>query len=198
MKRWVLLCGAILVFAGYASAQDHPTAEAFGGYSYLRENPDNGYAGVGYNGGSGSISVNPTSWLGVVADFGGYHWSGSENGGNFDFSEFSYLVGPKFALRRGRFTPFVQTLFGGLRLSGTSCFEDDGAAPRHHRETSGDCSSGNNSGFATAIGGGIDWNATDHIGVRLAQAEYVLSQLSYFNPTHQNNFRYSVGVVFRW
>jgi outer membrane immunogenic protein len=198
MKRWALLCAALLVSAGYASAQDHPTAEAFGGYSYLRVNPDNGYPGENFNGGSGSISVNPLPWLGVVADFGGYKWSGSANGGDFDFTVFSYLVGPKFALRRGRFTPFAQTLFGGARLSGSSCFEDDVSIRRHREGGTGGCENGNDSGFATALGGGVDWNFTDHIGVRLAQAEYVLSQLSFYNNSHQNNFRFSTGVVFRW
>lgn len=196
MKRWGLLCGALLVFAGYASAQDHPVAEAFGGYSYLRVNPDNGYPTYGYNGGSGSIAVNPTSWIGVVADFGGYHWGGTPEFN--DFNEFTYLVGPKFAFRHGPITPFVQTLFGGDRLSGNVCEVDDGVKlSSRRRETSG-CEYGNNSGFATAIGGGLDWNATKHIGLRLVQAEYLLTKLSFFNNTHQDNFRYSVGVVFRW
>jgi len=180
MKKWALRCGALLVFAGHASAQDHPWGEVFGGYSYVRVNPGNGFPGESFNGGSGSFSFNPTPWLGIVSDFGGYHWSGEGS----DFTVFSYLFGPKIAFRQAPFTPFVQALFGGVRLSGTEC--DSG------------CGSGSNTGFATALGGGVDWNVSNHFGLRLVQAEYVLTKLSFFNATHQNNFRLSAGLVVRF
>jgi hypothetical protein len=45
------------------------------------------------------------------------------------------------------------------------------------------------------VGGGLDWNATEHIGVRLIQAEYLLTD---FVSTRQNNARISAGVVFRF
>ena len=44
-------------------------------------------------------------------------------------------------------------------------------------------------------GGGVDWNATTHIGIRLIQAEYLMTR--FFSET-QNNVRVSTGVVFRW
>src|SRR5271157_3397222 len=109
MKRLALLCGAVLLFAGMASAQENPKVEVFGGYSYLRVNPGFGAPGLNFNGGSGSLSYNPNSWLGLVGDFGGYHWS--QSGG--DANVVTYLFGPKIALRHGPVTPFVQTLFGG-------------------------------------------------------------------------------------
>jgi uncharacterized hydantoinase/oxoprolinase family protein len=46
-----------------------------------------------------------------------------------------------------------------------------------------------------ALGGGLDWNATPHIGVRLIQAEYLMTQ---FGSTTQNGVRISAGVVFRF
>ena len=198
MKKWALLCGALLVFAGHASAQDHPWGEVFGGYSYVRVNPGNGFPGESFNGGSGSFSFNPTPWLGIVSDFGGYHWSGSFEGVSSDFTAFSYLVGPKFTWRHGRITPFAQALFGGLRISGSNCYADDDAHVRRQGGEGSDCENGNDSGFATALGGGLDWNATSHLGIRLVQAEYVLSELSFFSASHQNNFRFSTGVVIRW
>jgi outer membrane immunogenic protein len=197
MKRWAVLCAALLVFAGYASAQDHPMFEGFGGYSYVRVNPDNGFPGENFNGGSGSFAFNPISWLGVVADLGGYHWTGTSDDVSSDFTAFSYLFGPKVAFRHGPITPFAQALFGGVRLSGSVCGEDDDGA-RVRRQTGGDCESGSSTGFATAIGGGLDWNATSHLGIRLVQAEYVLTEIGFYSNTHQNNFRYSAGVVVRW
>ena len=180
MKRLALLCGAMLLFAGLASAQDEaPKVEAFGGYSYLRVNPGAGATGSNFNGGSGSLAYNLTPMFGVVADFGGYHWSNS--GG--DATAVSYLFGPKVALRRGPITPFAQVLFGGVHGSGTLSL-----------------GTGSANAFAMAAGGGVDWNATQHIGIRLIQAEYVLTKFNEGTgrPDHQNNVRISTGVVFRW
>jgi len=166
MKRLALLCGAMLLFAGMASAQDEaPKVEAFGGYSYVRVNPGFDEPGLNFNGGSGSLAYNFTPMLGVVADFGGYHWS--QDGA--DATVVSYLFGPKVALRHGPITPYVQ---------GEGCSE-----------------SGSANTFAMTLGGGVDWNATPHIGVRVIQAEYFMTR--FFSNT-QNNARISTGVVFRW
>ena len=172
MKRWALLCGAMLLFAGIASAQETPKVEVFGGYPFARLSAQ-GF-GVNFNGGSASVSYNPNNWLGLVADFGGYH-------GGVDFGNanvYTYLFGPKVAFRRNSVTPFVQTLFGGA----------------HATAGSGDVSGSANS-FAMTLGGGLDWNATPHIGVRLVQAEYFMTR---FASTTENGTRISAGVVFRW
>jgi opacity protein-like surface antigen len=190
MKRLALLCGALLLFAGIASAQDSPKVEAFGGYSYLRVNPGNGASGLNFNGGSGSLAYNFTPMLGVVADFGGYHWSQ----GNADATAVSYLFGPKLALRHGPITPFAQVLFGGAHVSG-SASGCDGARVRPQGGFGGGCGSGSDNAFSMTAGGGLDWNATTHIGIRVIQAEYLMTR---FGSETQNNARISTGVVFRW
>lgn len=165
------MCGAMLLFAAVASAQDNPKAEVFGGYSYLRVNPGSGISGQNFNGGSGSVSFNPNSWLGIVADVGVYHASI----GGVGFNVVSYTFGPKLAYRKNdKVTPFAQVLFGGARIS---------------------ASGGSENGFAMALGGGFDWNATEHLGIRLIQGEYVMTR---FSSDTQNNARISAGVVFRW
>ena len=191
MNRLALLCGALLIFAGAASAQDFPKFEAFGGYSYLHvsENGD----GINFNGGSGSVAYNFNSLLGVVADFGGYH--GSQNfgeGENVSINVVTYLFGPKVSLRHGKFTPFAQALFGGAHGSFNATEVCDARV-----RGQGDCGNENTSdnGFSLAVGGGVDWNATTHIGIRLIQAEYLMTQ--FLNST-QNNARISTGVTFRW
>jgi opacity protein-like surface antigen len=193
MKRLALLCGALLLFSGVASAQDSPKVEAFGGYSYLRVNPGSGASGLNFNGGSGSLAYNFTPMLGVVADFGGYHWS--QNGA--DATAVSYLFGPKIALRHGPITPFAQVLFGGAHISGSGCEESVVVNGKVHREGGGGigCGSGSDNSFSLAAGGGLDWNATTHIGIRVIQAEYVMTR---FGGDTQNNARISTGVVFRW
>jgi len=191
MKKLMLLCAATLLLAGIASAQDEaPKVEAFGGYSYLRVNPGFGAPGLNFNGGSGSLAYNFTPMLGVVADFGGYHWS--QNGA--DATAVSYLFGPKLALRHGPITPFAQVLFGGAHLSGSGggCA---GIAGRVRSQGIITCGSGSDNGFAMTIGGGLDWNATEHIGIRVIQAEYLMTR---FASNAQNNARISAGVVLRW
>jgi opacity protein-like surface antigen len=192
MKRLALLCGALLLFAGVASAQDSPKAEVFGGYSYLHVS-DNG-AGASFNGGSGSIAYNLTPMFGIVGDFGGYHWSK----GGVDANVISYLFGPKVALRHGPITPFAQVLFGGGHLSGSA---NNCGTARVHREGGGfigGCGSASENAFAMTVGGGVDWNATPHIGIRLIQAEYMLTKFNDGLNDRQNNARISTGVVFRW
>ncbi|MGA8767592.1 MAG: hypothetical protein WB559_11270, partial [Candidatus Acidiferrales bacterium] len=55
--------------------------------------------------------------------------------------------------------------------------------------------SGSENAFAMTAGGGVDWNATTHIGIRLIQAEYLMTR---FASETQNNARISAGVVFRF
>jgi opacity protein-like surface antigen len=198
MKRWVLFCVVTLLFAGVLSAQgtdtDAPKVEVFGGYSYLRFNPGMGVSGVNFNGGSGSIAYNLTPSIGIVGDIGGYHYS--QSGGTANV--ISYLFGPKIAMRRGPITPFAQVLFGGAHgsLNGGTCA---GARVRPEGTIVSGCGSTSENAFAMALGGGVDWNATDHIGIRLIQAEYLLTRFGFGGPTYsQNNARISAGVVFRF
>ena len=179
MKRWALLCGIMLLSAVAAPAQSTPKVEVFGGYSYLHTS----LSGTGFtanlNGGSASVSVNPTSWLGLVGDFGGYHAGVNSFDSGIDGELYTYMFGPKTTFRLGRITPFIQTLFGGVHSSAGSAY-------------------GSQNAFAMATGGGLDWNASEHLGVRLVQAEYLLTMLNDNANNRQNNARISAGVVFRW
>ncbi len=190
-KRWLWLCGMILLFASAAAAQDEaPRAEVFAGYSYVRVNT--GFTpGVNFNGGSAAFSYNPTGWLGLVGDFGGYH--GEQFGVGADL--YTYLFGPKLALRRGAFTPYVQTLFGGAHGEvAAPCMLGQGKT-RPRGESTVFCVSGSADAFAMTVGGGLDWNATQHVGIRLIQTEYLMTR---FVSESQHNWRISTGVVFRW
>jgi opacity protein-like surface antigen len=185
----------MLLFAGLASAQDSPKVEVFGGYSYLRAN--DGGQGFNFNGGSGSLAYNLTPWLGVVGDFGGYHWNGSGDFSGESSTTETYLFGPKVSLRHGPLTPFAQVLFGGAHIGVSG--ECD--TVRIHREGGPEECNGSENGFAMTLGGGLDWNATPHIGVRLIQAEYLMTRFDGEGSdggNTQNNARISAGVVFRW
>lgn len=210
MKRWLVLGlvlgGAAIFLASAAGAQENSKAEIFGGYSYVHIN-DRGTASL--NGGSGSVAVNPTGWLGAVADFGGYEGSASGLNGNL----FTYLFGPRVSLRRGRITPFVQALFGGAHTSADPPPQQNAGALAHARPpevrpltmgvhpeiaVAGGGTFASSNTFAMAAGGGVDLNATQHIGVRLFQAEYLLTEFKDGIHNRQNDARVSAGIVFRF
>jgi opacity protein-like surface antigen len=201
MRRWVIFFAALLLFgvsASIASAQEEtPKVEVFGGYSYVRGNLGFGFPGFNMNGGSASVAYNPNEWLGLVADFGGYH-VGNIGGVPVSGNLYTYLFGPKIAYREGRWTLFGQTLFGGAHASagGTALVPTAGVRPQALLLL---YESGSANAFAMAIGGGLDANITSHFGVRVIQAEYLMTRFGVVHSSDtQNNARISAGVVFRF
>jgi len=179
MKRWALWCGVMLLTAVGATAQEAPKVEVFGGYSFVHATVSGTSFTANMNGGSAAVSYNPVNWLGLVAEVGGYHGGQNSQGVGVNGEVYTFLFGPKTTFRLGRFTPFVQTLFGGAHASTGSVY-------------------GSSTGFAMATGGGLDCNLTQHVGVRIVEADYVLTTLNDTFNNRQNNARISAGVVFRW
>jgi hypothetical protein len=98
----LLLCSPIL-------AQDEaPVTEIFGGYSHS----------IGrHQGWNVSVAVNPTQWLGVVADFSGLTQKDSEQDLEGQVRANSFLFGPQFSYRGNRrVRPFVRMLFGATGI----------------------------------------------------------------------------------
>ena len=175
-------CASIVAMAlgmgSTAFAQDEastPKYEIGVNYSWLYVNSsanDNQRTG---NGGSGYFEYNLNRSWGLVADVGGYANTRKDD------RLMTYLFGPRYNFRFSRWTPYAQALFGGAHLW-------NGPAYGH-----------NENGFAAAFGGGVDYRLTNHIALKPIQVEYVLTRLD--NPNtfggHQNDIRYSAGVVFR-
>jgi Outer membrane protein beta-barrel domain len=180
MKRWVLLFAAFLCFGAVASAQDFPKVEVFGGYSFYHfDSPGSAFFDTSplrasMNGGSASISVNPFTHLGLVADFGGYASGNNSDLGATDI--ITYLFGPKVAFRSGRFTPFAQFLVGGAHVAINGVGES----------------------LAWSGGLGLDVNMSRHFGVRLGQLDYIRTYFADGSTGTQHNLRASAGVVFRF
>ena len=183
-SRLVLLL-SLLAFAPRAKAQDvTPRFEAYAGYDYTRFNVNANVPGIAPsaayngNGGSGQIEYNVNHWLGAVADLGGLVATSSGNGA-FAGAAFTYLFGPRANFRLGKITPFAQVFFGGIRTT-------DGIAR----------STGTENNFAMTAGGGIDFELSQHVSVRPAQAEYFMTKIPDGLNNRQNNFRYSAGITF--
>jgi hypothetical protein len=158
----------LLAFPVMAAAQDTPKAEVFGGYSLLHTGT--GFVGSNASGWEGSASGNLNRWFGVTADFSGYY----NHVAGIGVHDHNFLFGPTLSLRTPVFTPFGHALFGDSHVGGGG-FSDNA--------------------FATAIGGGVDWNVNHLLALRLIQADYLMTR---FASTTQNNGRFSVGVVFKF
>jgi len=188
MKACNFVLGVILIsgVGVYAQEVDVPKYEVGLNYSWLHVNSANyDYQRTG-NGGSGYFVYNLDKTIGLVADFGGY--ANTRTGIND--KALTYLFGPRFTYRHWeKWTPYVQFLFGGgYAWSG----------PNSNSNTQ--------NAFATAAGGGLDYNFTKRISIKPIQVEYVMTQfdsVALGGSTksfggHQNDVRYSAGVVFKF
>jgi hypothetical protein len=191
MYKWMFPLTLVLVTALQCNAQDK--VDLFAGYSYVRRStevrpiapaipcPPNctppGLRTQGSNlnswGASGVYKFNRV--FGLAGDLGGQY--GALNGSSVHL--YSYLVGPQLSLP-ARVSPFVHGLVGGAHESvgGSSSFFP-----------------GSDSGFAFAIGGGIDVKATRFISMRLIQVDFLQTHL-YGHV--QNQPRISAGLVFHF
>jgi len=196
-----------------ASAQDFPKAEVFGGYSYLHVDTQglsssslNNQCNIifggtcpitfgihpGFQGWNIAAQGNVNRWFGIKAQVTGQY-------GNLISIKFNpplsipfgvpgqniydFLFGPVISHREEKFTIFGHGLLGVQRV-GLS-----GNIP-----VAGFSFSTSETDFAFALGGGLDVRASKHFAIRVAQFDYEFVNTS---GQHQNDFRYSGGVVFR-
>jgi len=183
--RLSLLVSGLLLSGAFAFAQESttPLAEVGVNYSFVRHNSRQGLDDFTENGGSAYFQYNLNKVVGLVGDFGGYY------NGTHDYKSFSYLFGPRFNLRRSRFTPYVQFLFGGTD------------ARIRRTDAAGNSFTDSRNGFTTAAGGGLDFRLNSHISLKPIQVEYVMTQMPQFATSSnsiQNNLRYSAGLVLRF
>jgi len=187
MKSLKFVLGVFLVSGVVLSAQEveTPKYEVGLNYSWLHVNSANyDYQRTG-NGGSGYFEYNLNRMIGLIGDFGGY--ANTRTGIND--KALTYLFGPRFNWRHSRLNPYVQFLFGGAYAW---------SGPGGNSNTQ--------NAFATAAGGGLDWKWTDHIAIKPIQVEYVMTQFKSDQlggstrgfGDHQNDVRYSAGVVFQF
>ena len=166
MRKLMWLTGVLLLLAGSAIAQDTPKAEVFAGGSYIRSD------GANFRGWNVSVAGNLKDWndrLGIVGDFSA-HYSPPAN-----VRIYTYTFGPQLSYRKNtKLVPFAHTLFGGARVGGGGF--------------------GIN-GFAANLGGGIDWVVHQNLGIRLIQADALITR---FAGSTSTDARLSFGVVFRF
>ena len=81
--------------------------------------------------------------------------------------------------------PYGQVLFGGTHAGGTLAPGSSGIA-------------GSANAFAMTAGGGVEVEVRRRLAIRPAEVDYFLTRFANAVNDHQNNFRFSAGVVFRF
>jgi opacity protein-like surface antigen len=235
MRIFAISLAVLVTISLPALAADQPRIEIFGGYSYLYMPQDfslntaaphdmnlsgNAEGGSSHNGWNASLAYNLTKNLALVADTSGHY---QFNGRNIRFSgEFvdnlhslsinadskthSFLFGPRVRiLEDKKLSPFVHVLLGVTRMDRELRGVDtmsvfSGVVIRPIRETRTD------TGFAFAMGGGVDLRCSDRISVRLIQADYMRSEREviydkslfpdpFTKDSTRNGLRISTGII---
>ncbi len=201
MHKYILIGTlALLPLALLAQNNPAPKATIFGGYSYLRN------SGHGFNGWDGQATANLGRYFGITADVTGEYRTAASIGisgvsASANQRLYSFLFGPTVTGRFGKNEVFGHALFGAARSSlgaGITIPIIGGISTGVTSATA----------FAMAFGGGLDIGLSDHVAIRAAQVDYLYTRfnltdalstgLTTSNGNHQNNFRYSAGIVFRF
>jgi hypothetical protein len=212
----VFLLALTVFLSTLTSAQDFPKAEAFGGYSYLHVDTQGvsgssltnqcniAFGGAcpvtfqihpGFNGWSIALQANLNRWFGVKAQIAGQHGNIITIKVNSTLPipaisipkqhVYDFLFGPVVSHRSEKYTAFVHGLVGAQHVGISENIAVGGIG--------GFSAATSETDFAFALGGGLDLRASHHFAIRVAQFDYELVNTS---GKHQNDFRYSGGIVF--
>jgi len=165
-----------------AAADDTPTAEVFGGVSFLHlDIPTAAGVKKNYAGWDSEFQFNVNKILGVTADIGGNYGRLQPNIANSH--TYTFAFGPTFSFRSEHATIFAHTLFGE---NSTNIVTAAGTA------------GSTDSAFAMVWGGGIDVKINQTFALRLGQIDWVYTRHNLTAvgfPDHQNNIRYAGGIT---
>ena len=219
MTKSITIIAAGLLSAFVAGATDIPKYEAFLGFTYVRANQFNQNTGLGQaiggfdmTGGSAQFIYNFNKYFSGVADVGAVT---KQNVGviNADDTTTFYLFGPRVSYRnKSRFTPYVEG-FVWRSDSGSQQAAERGDGPNipvfpvvtpQDLFPGADTNitaqvSATQTGFAMAVGGGLDWKLSKRFSFRPVSVDYVLTRFpSPLTGTdqNQNSIRASAGIIF--
>jgi hypothetical protein len=212
MKMKLTLIGVPLLFALTAAAEDVPRMETFLGYTYFRANSATNIPAFSANGGGGQFVYNFNKWLGLVADLGAVH-NGNISGVHLDTTMTNFLLGPRFTLRKGRWAPYFNVMWGGVYGSTSTEFTAvlaPGVRPPIYIPGVGNVLENldqalstrlvaSQTAFAFIAGGGLDIKINKNFSFRPIGVDYYRTSLKNLRaPTDdsQNNLRYTTGVNF--
>ena len=187
------LCVLVLGPIPSASAQDVgtipvPLVEVSAGYAYMRDTsieenfPQGWYFSAG---------ANLTNWFGVAGEITGAHKTFDELEDTLDFSIktniYTFMAGPRFFAKQGRFVPFAQVLAGAAHLRMKTSVPVMGIS-EGASETK----------FAFQTGGGFTILLTENVGIRTAvdYRRIVIGEDD--GGEDDSEVRGIAGIVFGW
>jgi hypothetical protein len=189
--RWVAVV-FVAVFPALVDAQETPKVEAFGGYSYLglSQQPRLRFESAALNGWKGSLKLNLTQRIGILADFSGHYGNLAitPNGmGRLSVSrrQHTYLFGLETQIfSASRVELNARALLGVSQTSHSTL-------PQWMPPVAG-------SVFAAAFGASVDYRITDRLSYRILEPELLVTRLgsATTNNWQQYNLRLSSGLVF--
>ncbi len=209
---------AISSVTAFAQTDDYKKAEAFVGFS--NNQVDTGFSDndndlrdffderESFNGFNVSVTGNTSRYFGIKGDVSGHYKSyefdvprpGTVNATDrfkVDASVYNFLGGVQVkdnARDGSRFRPFGHALVGAAhaRAKVDSSFFTSGFCVQPGIDCRNDLGE-SETGFAAAIGGGIDFRATNRLSIRAIQVDYNPNR---FSGTTQHNVRFGFGLVF--
>jgi len=189
LQKSAAIAFTLFLLTGASWAQIPTSGNVFFGYSYSRGQTFSVFGDnkINTNGWEGSLEGKFLPWLGGVADFD-WHYGGSDVFGciglpcipkkfRVNASRHNVLFGPRASISMGRYTPFAQFLLGIA----------------HHTDTGGGFSN-SDTGFSTAVGGGLDYKLVKGVAWRV-QGDDIRAHLF---GSSQSYLRISTGIVFKF
>ena len=131
------------------------------------EHLESAYNAVGWN---AALTGNFKHVLGITGDFSGVY-----NSHRASSSVYTYTFGPVLTARLPVVQPFVHALFGGATISAGGT---------------------NDSAFAMLVGGGLDIGLRKGIGLRVVQADWLMTKFG--GQTQDRQGRVSAGIVIKF
>jgi peptidoglycan-associated lipoprotein len=185
--RSILILFLLSIASVNLMAQTQPSNEIALDYAYVHTNaPPGGCGCFSMNGGSGSYAYHLGPQFAAVIEVGAVHASKIGTSG-LDLTLTSYLAGPRFYYRRpgARFVPYGQVLLGAVRATGGLAPANSGGAP-------------SSTVFSATLGGGVEFNISRTITVRVAQVDYWVTTFDNKVDGHQNNIRITTGAAYHF
>jgi outer membrane immunogenic protein len=160
--------------------QQVPAFELGFDYVYLHANVPPAQCGCfGMNGGAGSLTFNLSHGWSALADLSGTH-ANDVDGTTQNIGVFNFLFGGRYSVHpTHRLIPYAQGLIGGSEE-----FSSYTAVPSRVA-------------FAAGGGGGVKLTLNRRFAWKIAEVDYIYSQIPNGTNNDQNNLRISSGIVIR-
>ena len=181
MRKALAVCVVIMACSLAVVAQEYAKAQVFGGFQYTSFDAFN-IQHVNLLGWNAQFTHYLNKPFGITGEVTGSYGSPTVGGIGTSLPTYTYMFGPTMRAPMEKMTPFVHALFGAAHMSNSK----------------GVYSS---TGFALALGGGVDTKVARNIDWRVVQVDYLATRLK--DPTgtgngQQDNFRFATGIVYKF